>query len=65
MPQNTIGGMYTPSSNNGNARTFDIICRNGSGGTLKVNQTWAHNSSQSSGAVSTIEVWEIANGIYS
>ena len=65
LPQRTIGGMYTPSSNNGNARTFDIICRNSSSGSLKVNQTWAHNSSQSSGGVSTIEVWEIANGIYS
>ena len=65
MPQMTVGGMYTPSSNNGNARTFRIICRHSSNGTLKVNQTYTHNSSVSSGGVSTIEVWEIANGIYS
>jgi hypothetical protein len=65
LPQRIFGGMYTPSSNNGNARTFDIICRNSSSGSLKVNQTHVHNQSQSSGGVSTIEVWEIANGIYS
>jgi hypothetical protein len=65
MPQLNIGGMYTPASNNGNARTFDIICRHSSSGTMKVNQTYIHNNSQSSGGVSTIEVWEIANGIYS
>ena len=64
LPQTNVGGMYTPASNNGSARTFDIICRHSSNGTLKINQTWIHNNTQSSGGVSTIEVWEIANGIY-
>jgi len=61
----SVGGMYTPASNNGNARTFDVICRHSSNGTLKVNQSYIHNNTQSTGGVSTIEVWEIANGIYS
>lgn len=65
MPQTNVGGMYTPASNNANARTFDVICRHSSNGTMKVNQTYVHNNTQSIGAVSTIEVWEIANGIYS
>ena len=65
LPQTNVGGMYTPSSNNANARTFKIIARNGSNGSLKINQTNNHNNTQSSGGVSTIEVWEIANGIYS
>ena len=65
MPQMSVGGMYTPASNNGNARTFDVICRHSSNGTLKVNQSYIHNNTQSTGGVSTIEVWEIANGIYS
>jgi len=65
MPQMTVGGMYTPTSNNGNARTFRLICRHSSNGTLNINETQITGNTQSSGAVSTIEVWEIANGIYS
>ena len=65
LPQKTVGGIYTPSSNNGNARTFTLICRHSSNGTLHINQTQTNSSGQSSGGVSTIEVWEIANGIYS
>ena len=57
-----IGGIYTPTSNNGNARTFSIICRNAEG-TLKVGQS--ANAGRAGGGISTIEVWEIANGIYS
>lgn len=65
MPQMTVGGMYTPSSNNGSARTFTVICRHSSNGTLFINETQISANTQASGAVSTIEVWEIANGIYS
>jgi hypothetical protein len=67
MPQHTIGGMYTPASNNSSARTFKVICRNSSNGSLFLNRTqvYSSGSSQASAAVSTIEVWEIANGIYS
>jgi len=63
LNQKSVGGMYTPSSNNGNARTFQIIARNNSDGTLQPNMTI--NGGRGSGGVSTIEVWEIANGIYS
>ena len=67
MPQHNIGGMYTPASNNGSARTFKVICLNSSNGTLFINRTqvYGSGSTQASAAVSTIEVWEIANGIYS
>ncbi len=67
MPQHIVGGMYTPASNNSSARIFRVICRNSSNGTLFLNRTqvYSSGSSQASGAVSTIEVWEIANGIYS
>ena len=67
MPQHTIGGMYTPASNNASARIFRVICRNSSNGSLFLNRTQVYtgSSTQASGAVSTIEVWEIANGIYS
>jgi len=63
LNQKSVGGMYTPSSNNGNARTFQVICRNNSDGTLQPNMTI--NGGRGAGGVSTIEVWEIANGIYS
>jgi len=65
IPQMTVGGMYTPASNNANARTFTLICRHSTNGTLHINQTQINDNSVASGAVSTIEVWEIANGIYS
>jgi len=63
LNQKSVGGMYTPSSNNGNARTFQIICRNNGDGSLQPNMTI--NGGRGAGGVSTIEVWEIANGIYS
>jgi hypothetical protein len=65
LPQHIIGGMYTPASNNSSTRIFRVICRNSSNGTLFINKTQIESNTQSSGAVSTIEVWEIANGIYS
>ncbi|QLF88025.1 hypothetical protein Eistla_gp2 [Pelagibacter phage Eistla EXVC025P] len=65
IPQHTIGGMYTPASNNGSARTFRLLAWNSNNGTLILNRTQVGGGSQSSGGVSTIEVWEIANGIYS
>ena len=65
LPQMTVGGMYTPASNNGSARTFSVIAWNSNNGSLILNQTQTTSGSQSSGGVSTIEVWEIANGIYS
>jgi len=58
-----IGGMYTPSSNNANARTFNVIAYNSTEGTLRVNESYS--SGRAGAGVSTIEVWEIANGIYS
>ncbi|BAQ87756.1 putative carbohydrate binding domain containing protein [uncultured Mediterranean phage uvMED] len=63
LNQKAVGGMYTPSSNNGNARTFQILCRNNTDGTVRPNMTL--DSGRGAGGVSTIEVWEIANGIYS
>jgi hypothetical protein len=63
LNQKSVSGMYTPSSNNGNARTFQIIARNNGDGTLQPNMTI--NGGRGAGGVSTIEVWEIANGIYS
>jgi hypothetical protein len=63
--QTNVGGMYTPSSNNGNARTFRLICWNSSNGSLNINETQVNANSVANGGVSTIEVWEIANGIYS
>jgi hypothetical protein len=65
LEQGLISGMYTPASNNGSARTFSIIARNSSIGQIKWNETQTTGNVQSSGAVSWIEVWEIANGIYS
>jgi hypothetical protein len=58
-----IGGMYTPSSNNANARTFNVIAYNSTEGTLRVNESYS--AGRAGAGVSTIEVWEIANGIYS
>ena len=58
----TFGGMYTPSSNNGNARTFKVIAKNSNDGTIRPNMTL--DSGRGAGGVSTLEVWEIANGIY-
>jgi len=65
LDQGIINGMYTPSSNNANARTFTITARNNTQGTVKWNNTQTNNNMQSASANSWIEVWEIANGIYS
>ena len=61
--QTTISGFYTPSSNNANARTFSVASFNPQN-TAKFNRG-NNDSSASTSTVSTITVWEIANGIYS
>ena len=55
--------MYTPSSNNANARTFHIAAFNPQT-TVYMNHTGSDGTPGSS-TVSSIVVMEIANGIYS
>jgi hypothetical protein len=61
--QTNISAMYTPSSNNANARTFHIAAFNPQT-TVYMNHTTADGAAGSS-TVSSIIVMEIANGIYS
>tara|TARA_R110002012_G_scaffold83360_3_gene209815 strand:- start:582 stop:1616 length:1035 start_codon:yes stop_codon:yes gene_type:complete len=65
-----VFGMYTPSSNNANARTFTVVCRthrdtqnNG----IRINDRGSQQNDHGhqSAASSYIMVWEIANGIFS
>ena len=62
--QSAVGGMYSPASNSASARTFTVIMKcHQSSHTMKINgvqQEHGHSISPSS----YIEVFEIANGIY-
>lgn len=61
--QTNISAMYTPSSNNANARTFTVCQFNPHTTTYMNYATNDHSASMST--VSNIVVMEIANGIYS
>ena len=62
-PITSIDVMYTPASNNDSARTFSLAARktHANPGNLLMNHG-QHDWSNS--RVTTLQVWEIANGIY-
>jgi len=65
-----VFGLYTPSSNNANARTFTVVCRTHRGSTsngIRINGRGQNNDDHAhqSAASSYIMVWEVANGIFS
>jgi|13_taG_2_1085334.scaffolds.fasta_scaffold03557_4 hypothetical protein len=65
-----VFGMYTPSSNNANARTFTVVCRthrDTSTNGIRINGRGSQQNDHGhqSAASSYIMVWEIANGIFS
>jgi len=65
-----VFGLYTPSSNNANARTFTVVCRthrSTAANGIRINNVGAtqNDHGHQSAATSYIMVWEIANGIYS
>ncbi|BAQ94124.1 putative carbohydrate binding domain containing protein [uncultured phage_MedDCM-OCT-S42-C7] len=65
-----VFGLYTPTSNNGNARTFTVVCRTHRGSTsngIRLNGRGSNDSDHDhqSAASSYMMIWEIANGIYS
>lgn len=68
VQQSEVFGMYSPASNSASARTFTIICKthNGSNSNgVNINgNAQSGNDNHSMRASSVIEVWEIANGIY-
>lgn len=68
--QSHVLGLYTPASNNSNARTFTVVCRthrdtqaNG----IRINDQGSlqNNHGHQTAATSYIMVWEVANGIFS
>jgi hypothetical protein len=61
--QTNISALYTPTSNNANARTFHV-CEQSQATTTYMNNS-LDNSTASSTTVSNMIVCEIANGIYS
>ena len=64
-----VFGLYTPSSNNANARTFTVVCRThrstaANGVRLNGRGSGDSDHGHQSAASSYIMIWEVANGIY-
>ena len=60
----SLSGLYTPTSNNGNARTFYVCChRFGNGGDQILNQAGNYDNASTGKMVSVIRVTEIANSV--
>jgi len=69
VQQSMVWGMYNPASDSSSARTFTIVCKTHNGSSsngININgNAQSGNDNHSMRASSRIEVWEIANGIYS
>tara|TARA_B100001109_G_C18860493_1_gene473699 strand:- start:1218 stop:2078 length:861 start_codon:yes stop_codon:yes gene_type:complete len=66
--QTFVGGMYNPASNSSSARTFTVQAKTHQGGSLEIRINGVSESGQTDHMIqhsSYIEVWEIANGLYS
>ena len=66
--QSIIFGTYNPASNSSSARTFTVVCRthrDSSTNGININGHSSGTGGHANRATSVIEVWEIANGIYS
>ena len=63
--QSAVGGMYSPASNSASARTFTVVmkCHNSSH-EMRINNPQNQNHQHSISCSSYIEVFEIADGIY-
>tara|TARA_B100000131_G_scaffold11960_1_gene12471 strand:- start:349 stop:1233 length:885 start_codon:yes stop_codon:yes gene_type:complete len=69
VQQSMIWGMYNPAADSSSARTFTVVCKSHQGSTsngINIGGTGdSGDDNHSIRASSRIEVWEIANGIYS
>jgi len=66
--QSQIWGTYNPASNSSSARTFTVVCRthrDNSGNGININGRSSGTGGHVMRSTSVIEVWEIANGVYS
>ena len=63
--QSAVGGIYSPASNSASARTFTVVmkCHNSSH-EMRINNPQNQNHQHSISCSSYIEVFEIADGIY-
>ena len=66
--QTFVGGMYNPASDSSSARTFTVRCKTHQQSGLEIRINGVSESGQTGHMIqhsSYIEVWEIANGLYS
>ncbi len=63
--QSAVGGMYSPASNSASARTFTVVMKgHSSSHEMRINNPQNQNHTHSISCSSYIEVFEIADGIY-
>ena len=67
VSQSFVGGMYNPAANSSSARTFTVVMKgHANNNNIYINGTaGAGDDNHAIQASSYIEVWEIANAIYS